>query len=126
MAKKNDVKNYRTKFKRYYNIDFSSDYAIHHIDLNHDNNDINNLMILPRSLHQQYHYYVNGTEKTGQKYVRGINVIIRNHCHTYDLIAMEQLINVMYECSIWADYKKYLDGEMPNVHNIKFKKYMER
>ena len=50
-----ELKDYREKFKRYYGLEFSKDYHIHHIDLNHSNNDIDNLMIVPKELHEVYH-----------------------------------------------------------------------
>ena len=50
-----ELKDYRKKFKRYYGLEFGKDYQIHHIDLNHNNNDINNLMIIPKELHEKYH-----------------------------------------------------------------------
>lgn len=33
-------------------------FHVHHIDMNHYNNDILNLVSIPRSLHRRYHYYV--------------------------------------------------------------------
>lgn len=50
-----ELKDYREKFKRYYGLSFSKDYHIHHIDLDHSNNDIENLMIVPKELHEVYH-----------------------------------------------------------------------
>lgn len=55
VKKAEDLKNYRTKYKRYYGIDFDSSYDVHHIDGNHENNNINNLLLLPKDLHQKYH-----------------------------------------------------------------------
>ena len=37
------LKDYRKKYKRYFGIDFGKEYAIHHIDGDHSNNDINNI-----------------------------------------------------------------------------------
>lgn len=53
----NKLKNYREKYKRHYNIDFGSDFVVHHIDENRQNNDIENLLLLPRELHSKYHAY---------------------------------------------------------------------
>lgn len=41
------MKQYRNYFKNYYKLCFGKDYEVHHIDLNHNNNDISNLMLLP-------------------------------------------------------------------------------
>lgn len=55
MKKLEDLKNYRLKYKRYYGIEFDSKYDVHHIDGNHENNNISNLILLPKDLHQKYH-----------------------------------------------------------------------
>jgi hypothetical protein len=46
---------YRRKFKEHYGLEFGKNYVIHHIDGNHDNNSIDNLMVIPRGLHSGYH-----------------------------------------------------------------------
>lgn len=51
------MKNYREKYKRHYGIDFGKEYAIHHIDGNRENNEIENLLLLPMALHSKYHTY---------------------------------------------------------------------
>ena len=43
---------YREKYKRYYGIEFGKDFVIHHIDFDRENNDISNLVLLPRELHE--------------------------------------------------------------------------
>ena len=39
---------YREKYKRYYRIEFSKEYVVHHIDFDRENNDISNLLLLPK------------------------------------------------------------------------------
>lgn len=112
--------NYRTVFKKHYNIDFGNDYEIHHIDLNHDNNDISNLMILPKELHNKYHKLLNEHEETS--HIRSFYVIPTGNslcCETMNLNFCEQLIPVIKEMNIWIDYKSFLDGKLTNIHNIK-------
>lgn len=38
-------------------------FEIHHIDLNHKNNDIRNLIAIPKSLHQNFHRCINEIER---------------------------------------------------------------
>lgn len=47
--------NYRKMYAERYNITIPEGYDIHHIDLNHDNNDIVNLLLLPHDLHMRLH-----------------------------------------------------------------------
>lgn len=53
----NKLKDYRKKYKRHYGIDFDRTYVVHHIDEDRENNDINNLLLLPSALHSKYHTY---------------------------------------------------------------------
>ena len=46
---------YRRLYENHYGITIPPEYDIHHIDFNHENNDINNLILLPKSLHQRIH-----------------------------------------------------------------------
>ena len=34
-------------------------FHVHHIDLNHDNNDFDNLVLIPAKLHNKFHYLIN-------------------------------------------------------------------
>ena len=49
------IMDYRRKYKTYFKIQFGKEYDIHHIDFNHENNDIDNLLLLPKDLHQRLH-----------------------------------------------------------------------
>lgn len=46
---------YRKIYTEYYHFEIPTDWDIHHIDYNHNNNNPNNLVALPKSLHQQLH-----------------------------------------------------------------------
>ena len=37
-------------------------FEVHHIDLNHYNDDINNLVAIPKELHKKFHKYINSIE----------------------------------------------------------------
>lgn len=49
------IMKYRQLYKKYYGIEFGADYEVHHIDMNHSNNSINNLILLPKELHRKLH-----------------------------------------------------------------------
>lgn len=121
---------YRTKFKTYYGIDFSDEYDIHHIDLNHDNNEMDNLMLLPKTLHAKYHECLNATSFLGKdNFKRTINCRISGNEANNSSFArswMLDMIQTLDECADWYDFKRYLDGEIPNIHNIKFERNQEK
>ena len=108
------LKNYREKYKRYYGIEFGKDYEIHHIDLNHDNNDIDNLVLLPKELHRKYHFYLNAVRKIkgGESYMcmfdARISVNILN-TKSYGRNAICNLVSVLNKCSYWYDKKAKAD-----------------
>ena len=54
------MKDYRKYYAQYYNIQWDSSlFDVHHIDRNRDNNDIRNLVLLPRELHKELHQVYN-------------------------------------------------------------------
>lgn len=100
------MKDYRKFYARYYGITWdSSRFEVHHIDGNRDNNDIYNLILLPKELHQRLHmcrYFDLG------RYETQILQIGMSDQHTDDL---EQLFVVLEECRRWAalravDYRR--------------------
>ena len=46
---------YRKKYETYHNTKLSKDYDVHHIDWNHNNNNIDNLIAIPRTVHKIIH-----------------------------------------------------------------------
>lgn len=109
---------YRKLYKNYYGIDFDKNYEIHHIDLNHENNEISNLVLLPKKLHRKYHLYIYGYDDNHEL---KLNVEISGNClsaNTYNMSVIENVMEVLNECNKWYDYKLYLEGIMPNIHSI--------
>lgn len=51
-----DYYSYRGKYKRFYNVEIPFGFDVHHIDKNRQNNNMKNLVLLPRQLHLRYHY----------------------------------------------------------------------
>nr|DAH58037.1 MAG TPA: HNH endonuclease [Caudoviricetes sp.] len=47
--------NYREYYKKYFGIDFGNEFEIHHIDGNRDNNNIDNLILIPDKTHSDFH-----------------------------------------------------------------------
>ncbi len=114
--------NYRKYFKEYYGIDFSKEYEVHHIDLNRENNDIRNLMLLPKTLHRKYHMALSVFNQFQvNPCIVSFNVKISGNgpnTSNYQRSMAKSLLVALEECDKWYDYKSYLDGEMPNIHNI--------
>ena len=54
---------YRKIYELELNDKVPDDFDVHHIDLNHKNNDIRNLIAIPKSLHQNFHKCINNIER---------------------------------------------------------------
>lgn len=58
MGRKRKHFDYRQYYKDYYGIDFDKSMVVHHIDFDRTNNNIDNLLLMPRELHSKYHWIV--------------------------------------------------------------------
>lgn len=107
--------NYNAKFKRHYGIKFDKKYIVHHIDENRGNNDISNLMVLPRGLHSKYHILKRIIDNN-----RLPTTINGNQANNRTMLSnyYERFLEVLNECNKWHDFKMYLDGKLPNIHGI--------
>lgn len=92
------MENYRLKYKRYYGIDFGKDYVIHHIDFDRNNNDISNLLLLPKELHTQYHIILNILGGNNGLVDLRLNRTIKTFANLPQCIS---------ECQKWQLWKKY-------------------
>jgi hypothetical protein len=113
--------NYVNLYKKELEIQFnSSKYEIHHIDLNRKNNKIKNLLLLPRKLHRQYHYYLQVIE-AGKKHLNEIKYINGGYPDDYYQTFcrdITSLLEVKKDIRKWADFKMYLEDKLLNIHNI--------
>lgn len=118
--------NYVEKYKDYYGIDFDSqEYEVHHIDFNHSNNDIENLMLLPKKLHRRYHYYARecGFDKDVD-YKTHIEIGVKAddaywNSDERQVKATIEFFKVLQEVRDWYKSKLSLEGIEPceNEHN---------
>lgn len=117
------MEDYRKLFEDTYNIIVPNGFDVHHIDCDHDNNSIDNLMILPKELHEAYHAkrnlyqaWCNFSEDIGGTHIVSNEVSRTNEVRT----ALLDFLLVLRDCAEWADYMKYLKDEVYNIHNFTF------
>lgn len=106
------MKNYRKLYKEYYGINFDNNFEVHHIDFNHNNNEISNLVLLPKNLHRKYHFYLNAINCCEDKNIIKVNCKIQGNVANMDnyMIHMfQEFIPILYECNKWYDKKCCLD-----------------
>lgn len=110
--------NYRKLYKEYYQIDFDDNYEVHHLDENRKNNNIENLLLLPKKLHHQYHFLKNfikdDLRTVGDTKIQSF--FLRPTYYYYNNV--ENWIKTKQECDKWFDYKMYLDEEKENPDDI--------
>lgn len=93
---------YRKKYKKHFNIEFGKEYAIHHIDFDRKNNNINNLLLLPRGLHNKYHACLSSCEGRDHKISGYIGDLKKGQ-----LTALGNLANALKEIEKWVKWKQY-------------------
>lgn len=100
--------NYRDKYKKHYNINFDRNFDIHHLDFNHENNEMSNLLLLPKQLHEQYHRLVNALRGENGKITISCRIVMENGTN-YEVQMMRQFCEVMEEIQKWKLYKVELE-----------------
>lgn len=103
---------YRKFYKEYYGIDFGSEYSIHHIDFNRDNNSIHNLILLPKRLHRRYHFVLNALGAEGG-IIKNFNLQMDGQMNEpltdYQRKMLINFLNIAEELKEWQKYKNILD-----------------
>lgn len=106
------MKNYRKLYKEYYGIEFDNNFEVHHIDFNHNNNEISNLVLLPKKLHRQYHFYLTAINYCEDKSTIKIDSKIKGNLanmNNYKIRMFQEFLPILHECNEWYDKKYYLD-----------------
>lgn len=96
--------NYRKIYAKHYGIVISPEYAVHHIDGNRENNDIENLLLLPLKLHSKYHFYKNIIDCWDKDTSLG-----KLYPSTYTLEAIKKFSEACEECFHYCKIKNLLD-----------------
>jgi hypothetical protein len=111
---------YRRIYEERLGISLPLEFEVHHIDMNRDNNEIENLVALPKHVHQEYHrlipmienkqfnFTILGTSDSGNKH----NLFFFNNS--------VEFIKVYEDCSYWIDYRDFLLGTLPNIHKLSY------
>lgn len=102
---------YRKYYKDYYGISFPETMHIHHIDGNRSNNNIENLVLLPSKVHQDYHLIESdfkmcfyNSNPTFFYFATCQNIVCT--------ISKIEMNNLMTELNCWYDLKIQYDNEL--------------
>ena len=91
--------NYRKLYAEHFNIKIPNHYDIHHIDRDRENNQIDNLLLLPKDLHSRYHKIF---PPIVDHYVISAEIPLYSDL---PLEEAEEAVNVMKEISNWVRFK---------------------
>ncbi len=98
--RRNSIKT-RSIYEEYWETNIPSGYDVHHIDLNPLNDDPNNLLALPKSLHSKYHTILSKIKSICTPFSLEINMFSENEMY---MKLYEEINAVLKEC---ADYIQY-------------------
>lgn len=115
--------NYRKFYEEQTKTKLPKNFEVHHIDLNRENNDISNLVAIPKKLHQELHSRFDSLYIPENKFEllpqgilgtkgSGFNWFVFNQFKLYE--------EVCSEVSKWIDHRDYLRGLIMNINNLKY------
>lgn len=100
------MSDYRAKFKEHYGITFGRNYDVHHIDLNHENDEIDNLLLLPKHVHNRYHFCLNACGMSDGWANVSFSAKLDSHTPpTYSIEMPKRLAESIEECAFWIECK---------------------
>ena len=108
---------YRKKYKDYFKIQIGKGYDIHHIDFNHENNDIENLLLLPNDLHQILHKVKTDYGIFLDKKMNVFTDIETQLSCSIMAKAMQKISKIYDEIQIWVSMKEH---EQKGIYNAPF------
>lgn len=118
----NDARYYRNKYKKFCRLKYlAPSFEIHHLDHNWKNDEIRNLVALPKELHEMYHQlekkkylvYKNGQFFINARFLLESSKLSKIVVDTYaELIA-------------WISFRDYLTGEISlNLYNLSYEEHI--
>lgn len=120
--------NYTKYYAEYFKIEWDKKmYEVHHIDQNRENNNIDNLILLPKKLHRELHAVLNFNIRTcfiepdsfsGQVERYMWDVLNGNGNWIID-VALANLMDVMLKCREWGFLKNMHYNAFPAMGSVK-------
>lgn len=102
--KKVTKSNYRQYYKEYYGIEFGKEFSVHHIDMNRDNNDISNLLLIPKELHHRLHFTFNVYMESCKEY-DNIASFSSPNFSVFSVSCAKKYFETLMEVRDWFIYK---------------------
>ena len=103
--------NYRTFYEKETSLSLPPDFDVHHIDLNRENNQIKNLVAIPKPLHCEYHR-LSANREIIIKELLDVHSLINQNAFFEEMALMEALdfVRVKKKCFMFICFKEKLLG----------------
>lgn len=100
---------YRQDYEKYCGIKLDDDWDVHHIDYDHNNNDIENLVALPNYLHSELHTAYNNWKSCKQNFQLSDIRLHSGLCcnHTNFMTALTDYLNVIDRCVTFMSMREF-------------------
>lgn len=113
--------NYKKKYEEYFEIKLNELFDVHHIDGNRENNNIENLLALPKDLHNKYHKLKSVVDSLEIQTELPMGIFGYGH-NEYVLKMISEFALVYSECLKWSSYKQFLLGSIPNIYELNYER----
>lgn len=110
---------YRKFYEKQTKLKLPKNFEVHHIDFNRNNNKISNLVALPRNLHKKYHNSICIFSRDFKPNIQLVGICdYGNGYNEYYKYSLEVFMETYKDCQIYIDFRDYLLGKIPNIHNL--------
>ena len=106
MVRKVTKRNHRQYYKEYYGIDFGEDMDVHHLDFNRDNNCIDNLLLIPKEIHNKFHLCSNSVSGI-KNYYNPQKLILGSSGSSYEVQMIKCYFDAIEKMEKWNSFKYY-------------------
>ena len=118
------MKDYRKIYADYFGIKWDRKiFEVHHLDRNRENNDINNLVLLPKKLHKEYHKIISIIQYDFENGADIFNVSNFDIYHANEYIQLFKLKNLIATLCLFQNQYKLISN---NLGVIEYKEILKK
>ena len=100
---------YRQDYEKYYDVKLDNSWHVHHIDYNHNNDNIENLVALPNYLHLELHSAYDDWISCKQNFQLSDIRLHSGLCcnHSDFMAALTNYLNVIDKCTVFMNMRDF-------------------